>query len=460
MGDYISPPFGILTLASYIEHKNLDLEISVLDSQAKALNWEDLEDEIRKINPDVVAPSSLTTANAYVTLKTIEIAKKINSEIVTVAGGQHFSSLADKILPKYPDIDYIIRGEGEETLSELILFLKDSTKLREVKGVSYLSNNTVINNPSRNLISDLDSLPYPGYHFVKHHMSDYHFSLMSDRTKPFAIVEGGRGCRHACNFCTQWRYWCQQHRVKSSNRLANEIKFIHEKYNSGLFWLADDNIELDHRFEEFCDKIIHSNLDVSWFCQLRCDSIVKSENLIPKLRKAGCIWVLLGLDTQVKGVPNSWHRGWKNKSLGKKAIDILRENEIFSQGTFIIGNRNDSYESIEELRKYADWLDPDIATFMVLTPFPGTDIYEEAIINNWIEDWNWANYDMIHSIMPTKNLSRKEVQEELFRCYNHFFGSWSRRYRGISSTNPITRRTYLYLAKQAILTGLKNLFQG
>jgi anaerobic magnesium-protoporphyrin IX monomethyl ester cyclase len=113
---------------------------------------------------------------------------------------------------------------------------------------------------------------------------------------------------------------------------------------------------------------------------------------------------------------------------------------------------------VEALRKYADWLDPDIATFMVLTPFPGTEVYSEAKQNGWIEDKNWANYDMIHAVMPTEHLSRLQVQEELHRCYDDFFGSWPRRYRGIGSKNPFTRRTYLYLAQKAITTGLRNLF--
>jgi anaerobic magnesium-protoporphyrin IX monomethyl ester cyclase len=176
------------------------------------------------------------------------------------------------------------------------------------------------------------------------------------------------------------------------------------------------------------------------------------------MKKAGCIWTLVGFDNPSKKVLRDFRRTQLNKYEGRRAIELLRDNGIFSQGTFIIGHRKDSHESIEAVREYSDYLDPDIASFFILTPFPGTEIFEKARKLGWIEDYNWANYDMVHALMPTEHLTMMEVQEELYKCYDSFFGSWPRRYRGISSSNPITRRTYTYLAKQALLTELKSLF--
>jgi anaerobic magnesium-protoporphyrin IX monomethyl ester cyclase len=168
--------------------------------------------------------------------------------------------------------------------------------------------------------------------------------------------------------------------------------------------------------------------------------------------------MLVGFDSPDPETLAAFRRERINRSNAKEAVELLRKNDIFSQGTFIIGERRDSRESIRALVEYADWVDPDIATFMTLTPFPGTEIYETAKHNGWIEDANWGDYDMIHAIMPTEHLTREEVQEELYKCYQTFFGSWPRRYRGFFSRNEITRRTYQYLARQAILTGLRSLF--
>jgi len=124
----------------------------------------------------------------------------------------------------------------------------------------------------------------------------------------------------------------------------------------------------------------------------------------------------------------------------------------------IIGNRRDTHESIESLRRYVDDLNPGLAIFMVLTPYPGTELYEEASRNGWIKDTNWANYDMVHTVMPTETLNVKEVQEELYHCYRSFYGKWSRRFEGIFSSNHLKSQMYRYMMSQNILNQLRSLF--
>ncbi|MEE8570515.1 MAG: hypothetical protein V3S97_05935 [Candidatus Bathyarchaeia archaeon] len=126
----------------------------------------------------------------------------------------------------------------------------------------------------------------------------------------------------------------------------------------------------------------------------------------------------------------------------KEAVKLLQANDIFAQAMFIIGTREDTADSIAKLRVFANELDPDFAIFAILTPFPGTELYDEAKRNGWIEDWNWANYDMVHTIMATETLSRKDVQEELYKCFKSFYGSWKRRFRGLFSRNELKRRIY------------------
>ncbi len=459
MGEYIPPPFGILTLAAYLKAHNPSIEIEVVDCQAEGIDWEALEGRIRHLKPDVVAPSSLSTSNAYAVLRTVELAKDVDQYAVTVVGGQHFTALAEETLEAFPVIDAVVRGEGERTLLELMGALEEGRPFRDIKGLSYRHEDRIVHNPDRPLIEDLDTLPHPGYKFVEEHMGKYYFALMAEKNTPFAIVEGSRGCRHDCSYCSQWRFWGRNHRSKSPGRIADEIEFIYKEYGSRLFWLTDDNLGLGERTSRLCDELFERSLDdVSWFCQARCDDIVKSRDLLPKMRKAGCIWMLVGFDSPDPETLGAFRRDGINRSNAKKAVELLRWNDIFSQGTFIIGERRDSRESIRALVDYADWVDPDIATFMTLTPFPGTEIYEEAKHNGWILDINWSDYDMIHAIMPTEHLTREEVQEELYKCYQTFFGSWPRRYRGFFSKNEITRRTYQYLARQAILTSLRSLF--
>ena len=123
----------------------------------------------------------------------------------------------------------------------------------------------------------------------------------------------------------------------------------------------------------------------------------------------------------------------------------------------IIGERHDSAESIARLRSFADAIDPDLAIFTVLTPFPGTKVYDDALSNGWIENHNWAHYDMTHAIMPTEYLSRLQVQEELYTCYRSFYGSLSRQFRGMFSTNALKRNSYRHIAGQGVMKELKDL---
>jgi len=144
----------------------------------------------------------------------------------------------------------------------------------------------------------------------------------------------------------------------------------------------------------------------------------------------------------------------------KEAVRLLKNNDIFAQAMFIIGERKDTAESIADLRKFANELDPDFSIFAILTPFPGTKLHEEAKRNGWIEDSNWANYDMVHAIMPTETLSRREVQEELYKCYRSFYGSWNRRIKGLFSSNELKRRIYWYMLGRGIVNQLKTLYQA
>lgn len=460
MGKYIPPPFGLLCLAAYLERERPETEITVVDSQSEGLDWTGLENRLAELRPDIVASSGMSTANAYYGIRVCQTAKKLDPEVKTVLGGQHFTALAQETLNGYPEVDFIVRGEGEETFTELVNCVERGSGIDGVLGLSYRGSN-IVHNPDRGLICNLDQLPPPAYHHVAEHMKGYYFSLMAEENQPFAIVEGSRGCRHNCSYCSQWRFWGQSHRAKSPGLVVNEFERLYNDYGSKFYWFTDDNFGLNQRTEDICDGLIERGLgdEIQWFCQIRVDDIVAHPNIVGKLRKAGAVWALVGFDNSSEEILSSFRRSGLEKNNSKKAVDTLRENQIFSQGTFIVGHQSDNRESVQALREYADYLDPDIASFFALTPFPGTEIYLEAKERGWIMDTNWANYDMVHAIMPTNHLSREEVQRELYECYNQFFGSWPRRYRGILSENPITRRTYGYLAKQSILANLKGLFK-
>jgi len=459
MGEYLPPPYGILQLAAFLESKIKDVEIEVLDCQAKSLDWKALEKHIESYDPHVVASSALATCNTYVAIRTLETAKKVNPNILTVAGGQHFTATAQESLETYPEVDVIVRGEGEQTLVELIQAASRNSSFSRIKGISIRHKGKILHNPMRPLIENLDELPFPGYHFVEDIIHKYHFTAMAGPKTRYALVEGSRGCPHRCTFCTQWRHWEGRWRGKSPRRIADEMQFCYENYGSRFLWLTDDNFGLGKRASDLSDEIIRRGIsdDIMWFMQVRCDDIVKNRDLLPKMRKSSLRWILLGVESHSPSTLEKFNKKTSPED-AKVAVKLLHENDIFAHAMFIIGERKDTSESIASLREFVNVLDPDLAIFGILTPFPGTEIFEDAKRNGWIEDFNWAHYDMVHAIMPTETLSREEVQEELYKCYRSFFGSWSRRLRGIFSKNEIKRRVYRYMATQSIVKQFKNLF--
>ena len=166
MGEYLPPPYGIIQLGAYLEKEVRDVDIEIVDCNAQQIDWRGLEKRIESSKADIVASSSLATCNTYVVARALQTAKKVNSKTLTVTGGQHFTATAQESLEEYPEIDVIVRGEGEQTFAELVRHADRRSRFPEIKGISFRAEDKVIHNPARPLIEDLDLLPYPGYHLV------------------------------------------------------------------------------------------------------------------------------------------------------------------------------------------------------------------------------------------------------------------------------------------------------
>jgi len=459
MGEYLPPPFGIIQLAAYLEREVEDAEMEVMDCNAQQIDWKDMEKRIESFNPDVIASSALATCNTYVVARTLETAKKVNPNILTVTGGQHFTATAQESLEMYPEIDVIVRGEGEQTFTELVKNTEKKSSLSKTKGLSFRYEGKIHHNPPRSLIKDLNKLPYPGYHLVKDIVHKYHFAAMAGHKAPYALIEGSRGCSHHCTFCTQWRHWHGKWRLKSPERIADEMEFCYQNYGSRFIWLTDDDFGPNKRASSLAEELLKRKIgdDLMWFVQWRCDDVIKNRESLAKMRKAGLHWVMVGVESHTDSTLKSFKKGITPND-AKKAVKLLKENDIFAHAMFVIGSRKDTAESIANLREFANELDPDFAIFTVLTPFPGIEIFEEAKRNGWIEDFNWSHYDMAHAVMPTETLSREEVQEELYRCYKSFYGSWRRRFQGIFSRNELKRKIYWYMMGRGVIRQLRALF--
>lgn len=457
MGEYLSPPSPLLILAAYVERELPGIDIEIVDCQAERLTWKGLENYIASTKPSMVLTSGFTT-NAYTCARTCEVAKTVSEDITTVAGGIHFSFTAEESLRTYPEIDYIVRGEGEQTVVDLIKTVQNKGKISDVKGISYRRNTAIVHNPARPLLENLDTLPYPAYHLVEKNLHRYHFTMMAGRNTRYMILEGARGCEHRCSFCTQWNHWGCRWRTKSAKRIADEIEYLHDTFGGVFLWLADDHMRLSVRGKQLYEELRQKpcKQDIMLFFQARIDDVAHHPDLIGYLREVGTYWILCGVETNSEEMLQEYKKGITTQD-AYQAMKILKEKDVFSQAMFVIGGRKDTHESIEKLRQYSVDLSPDFAIYTALTPFPGTIYYDTAKKNGWIEDTNYTNYDMTHAIMPTETLTRKQVQEELWRCYQTFYGSLTRGFTGVFAKNKLKRRMYQHMAGQFVLGKLRRL---
>ena len=376
MGEYLPPPTTLLILAAYIEEKLPDLEIDILDCQAEKMSWQGLEKYIESFNPSMVLTSGFT-CNAYSCARTVEIAKKVNEDIITVVGGIHFTSVPEESLVDFPEIDYIVRGEGELTIVELIKSLNNEKKIGTLKGLSFRNNGNFVHTPARPFIKNLDKLPYPAYHLIEDYIKEYHFTMMAGRNTRYMVLEGARGCDHRCSFCTQWNHWGGMWRTKSVKRIADEIEHLNETYGGVFLWLTDDHFKINLRGKQLYNELKHRKCtdDIMLFMQARTDDVAKNPDLVEKLREIGTYWIMVGVESHAEATLREFKKRTKNED-AYNTMKILRDNDIFSHAMFVIGSRRDTQESCEQLRQFSTDLDPDFSIYTALTPYPGTEVFE------------------------------------------------------------------------------------
>ncbi len=288
MGEYLPPPLQLMQLAGVLEQEQ-DIEVEIVDCQAELLDWRDLESHIESYAPDVVCASGFATCNTYAIARTMEVAKKVgsslNKEIATVVGGSHFTVMIDESLTSYPEIDFIIRGEGDITLLELCKALQGKKSVVDIKGISFMHNGGIVNNPPRPLIKNLDELPSPAYHLLD--LSKYHFKMMTDKGG-YMNIEDSRGCQHNCTFCSQWKHWADPTnpergcwRQRSPKRIVDDIEYVYNNYGVEFFWFTGDNVLVGDRTKQISQEILNRNLDIDWFIQARVDAVIRHQDQLP-----------------------------------------------------------------------------------------------------------------------------------------------------------------------------------
>ena len=414
-------PLGLPCLAATLRQGLNGLEVKIIDCPPLKIGCESLAKIIRQERPDIVGAGEEALYH-HEAVRAFGLAKEMNPQTITVAGGHFFSWMAEYSLKRYP-IDYIVRFEGELTFVELIKTLREGGDLCAVKGIAYRNGGEIAQNPCGPLIEDLDSLPLPAFDLMP--MRNYApFGYLWPKS---VTLEHSRGCIDQCSFCSLWTFWgkhggsnnalgvTSRYRSKSVERSIEEIDLCYHKYNRRYIIWADPTFNADPKWtDQFCDRLLKMNLkDLHWWAFLRTDYMVRDEKLgiLEKMVKAGLIHPLIGIERAETQDLRSLNKHNYSRDLTKQAYAILKKKypHVFRQGTFLTCLRSDTKKSMLGLVDYAIELGVDYPAFHPVAPVPGTLLYEEAKDKGWLEVDDFKSYDWYTPIMSSATLSRSEL---------------------------------------------------
>src|SRR3989344_2600196 len=378
-----TPPIGLCYIAAVLEKEGYSVKIHDPIPTRKGFSKE-INDSLEEVKPDVVA-FTCTAPQEDPSFEQAKLTKEFNPNILTVIGGPLISSDGERII-KNQYMDVAVQGEGEITFLELIKSFEEEIGFRDIKGAIYKEGNKVIKNPPRELIQDLDSLPFPARHLLDMEWYSKKNSMIRGCWMRTTSLMGARGCPFKCIFCASPKTLGNSVRLRSPDNVLDEIEELISKYKIEAIKATEDVFTHDIKWvNEFCDKIIERKLDIKWDCQSRVNASAINLETLKKMRKAGCIQVEFGVESGSQKVLNTIKKGVVIEQT-IEAFDLCREAGIRSMANFIIGHPYETYEDIEKTRRLARRIKADYAQFYIATPLPGTELYEMAEKNGWLRD--------------------------------------------------------------------------
>jgi radical SAM superfamily enzyme YgiQ (UPF0313 family) len=411
-------PLGIGYLAAYVE-RELDVEVQLLDMVAErpeaevigdkmriGMRSDELEDRIRAFEPDMVGVSQMFSYLEPVCEEIFRIAKSVDPNIITVWGGTHPTTLPRETL-SCPDADYIVLGEGEAPLKELVERLNAGQSIKGMKSIGYCDENgEMVICDERSWIEDLDNHVLPARHKVD--MDQYLGAAKA------ATMVTSRGCPFACTFCTAPTMYQKRFKARSPEKIVEEMEFLIKEYNVREFVFQDENITFNmDRIEAVADLIIEKKLGVSWFAEEGVLIARLNERLVHKLAKSGFSELRLPVESGDAGILHKMKKPLKLTKV-QPIVDAARAAGLKVVSFLLLGLPGESEENMRTTAAFAWETGFDWNVLSLILPLPGTEIYRDMIEQGKIVDYvdleKYASPANGVSDLPTEQLIDLRVE--------------------------------------------------
>lgn len=386
----------------------------IYDAMARGDGYPEIERRFRETGADYVAVTAMTaTINAAI--RTLELAKTADPATVTILGGIHPTFMYEEVLRGAPCVDYIVLGEGELTLRQLLETLEAGGDPAGVPGIAWRApDGSVVVTGRRPLVADLDSLPTA-------------WDLLDWDDYPCLVIPGSRmgaistsrGCDRACVFCSQQKFWGKSWRCRDPHKVADELAYLYETHRVTVFLLTDEYPTRDReRWEALLDAIIARELPIHLLMETRGADIIRDREILVKYRRAGVIYVSIGIETAEQAVLDAMGKGVAPEEL-KPVFDMLREAEIVSEASVMLGTPDETPATIgKTMQMIQDW-NPDIANFLIYTPWPYVDTF--ADLKPLIRTDDYGRYNIVDPVLEPRGMSMLQVEVAQADCYRRFY---------------------------------------
>lgn len=416
-GNNIVPPLGLLYIAAVLEKNGHILQVFDVDPEVY-----NLIEDIKNFKPDMIGLSFLTPTYR----KALNLVKKLKKEIpnaIYVCGGVHPTIQPIETLNEF-GVDFVVVGEGENTIVELCEKLEKKENIDTVKGIVYSNNGQVINTGKQDLIKDLDSLPFPARHLLNFEVYLNGPGIIRGyAVNRLTSIVASRGCPYGCIYCGSHNLFGRKIRRRSVDNVIAEIEHLIQKYQIRGLYFCDDLFTNDHEWvKNFCRKLKEKNIKLVWACQSRVDTI--TEELMREMKSVGCIQIDFGVENGSDKILKVLNKA-TNAAAIKRAFQMAKKVKIRTCATFMIGNPSETMEDLLETLRVAREISADFTVFYYTTPYPGTKLYEMARKNNWIGpdvyfSESWAHRQPEYPLMSI-NFTKEELMKIRSKMQNYFF---------------------------------------
>lgn len=422
---FITPPFhaGVVEVAGhwvplYLVYlagatRAAGYETEIFDAMTKDVGYQEIEKKIRESKPDFVA-ISVITCTAPDSIKVIELARKINPGVKTIMGGVHASFMYDEMFSMTDALDFVICGEGEITIVELLDAVTVGEDLTTVKGIAYKNSGSTVVTPPRPLMESIDGLPM-AWDLLD--WDDYRYFILPGSR--LGAVCTSRGCDKDCTFCSQQKFWLKTWRARSPEDIIIEMRKLHDEFGVNVVLFTDDYPTPDReRWEKLLDLLIEENMDMKILMETRAADIIRDEDILEKYRRAGIIHIYVGTEATEQASLDYIKKDLSIEE-SKKALDLLRNVGIITETSMILGFPEETEDSIARTLELAMQFNPDFGHFLAIAPWPYSDIYED--LKEYIVETDYRKYNLIDPIIKPTNMTLRELDKAIIDCYRAFY---------------------------------------